>query len=229
LGRHGWGLAPGGAAGEVPQDWGRATTAREATIAAARTDGGGSGGGANNGKGNGVVLSAVPSLARATTSWRRGGRRCLGIVGRPTLTGAMPSRRRGGLQCLAIVGYSFLAGATTSRRWGGRQCLGIVSRSLARLCDGGGKGQTTVARFCTVGDGGRTKVTRHCCAMAVVARLMIVPLDSWPSLSCSRMARMEAAQTDGRGSGGGAIDGGAMARHGSNGVFSQQGFCPSLI
>ena len=42
---------------------------------------------------------------------------------------------------------------------------------------------------------------------------MILPLDSRPSLSCSQMARMEAAQTDGGGSGGGAIDGRAMARH----------------
>ena len=45
---------------------------------AAQTDSGGSGGGAGDGKGNGLALSAVPLLARATTSWRRGGQQCLG-------------------------------------------------------------------------------------------------------------------------------------------------------
>ena len=191
-------------------------------MAAAWTDGRGSGGGANGGRGNGAALSAVPSLARATTSWRRAGRRCLGIVGRPMLTGAMSSWRRGGLQCLAIVGSPSLAGAMTSQRRGGRRCLSIVGRSLACSCDSGGGGRTTVACFCTVNGGGWTTVPWHCCAMAVVARPMIVLLDSWPSLSRSRMVRMEAAQTDGGGSGGGAIDGGAMARHGSN-------VCPLLI
>ena len=48
---------------------------------------------------------------------------------------------------------------------------------------------------------------RHCCAIAVAARPTIVPLDSRPSLTCSWMARMEAARTDGGGSGGGAGDG----------------------
>jgi hypothetical protein len=62
-------------------------------MAAAQTDGGGSGGGANNGGGNGAALSAVPLLARATTSWQRGGRWCLGIVGCPTLIGVMLSQR----------------------------------------------------------------------------------------------------------------------------------------
>jgi hypothetical protein len=45
---------------------------------AARTDGGVSGAGASDGGGNGLALSAVRSLARATTSWRRGGQQCLG-------------------------------------------------------------------------------------------------------------------------------------------------------
>ena len=60
-------------------------------MAAAETDGGGSGGGTNDSRGNGAALSAVPSPARATTSWWRGGQRCLGIVGRPLLTGGMLS------------------------------------------------------------------------------------------------------------------------------------------
>ena len=71
-----------------------------------------------------------------------------------------------------------------------------------------GGGRTMVAHFCTGGSGGRTKVPQHCCAMAVAARPTIVPLDSLPSLACSRMARMEATRTDGGGSGGGASDGG---------------------
>ena len=66
----------------------------------------------------------------------------------------------------------------------------------------------TVARFCTGGGGGRTKVPWHCCALAVAARPTIMPLDSRLSLACSQMARMEAVRTDGRGSGGGASDGG---------------------
>ena len=49
-----------------------------ARMEAARTDGGGSGGGAGDGRGNGLALSAVPLLACATTSWRRGGQQCLG-------------------------------------------------------------------------------------------------------------------------------------------------------
>ncbi len=157
---------------------------------------------------NGTALSAVPSLALAMTSWRQGGRLCLGIVSRPTLIGMMLSQWWGGLQCLVIVGIPFLTGTTTSRRRGGQQCLGIVGRSLARSCDGGGGGWTTVARFCAGGGGGQTKVPRHCCAMAVAARPPIMPLDSWPSLACSRMAKMEAARTDGGGSGGGASNGG---------------------
>ena len=79
-------LAPGGAAGEVPWGRGRGTMAREATMAAVWTDGWGSGSTANDGGGNDTALSAVPSLARATMSWRRGGRQGLGIVGHPTLT-----------------------------------------------------------------------------------------------------------------------------------------------
>ena len=64
-----------------------------------------------------------------------------------------------------------------------------------------------MACFCAGGGEGWTKVPRHCCAMAVAARPTIVPLDSWPSLACSRMARMEAARTDGGGSGGGVSNG----------------------
>jgi hypothetical protein len=71
--------------------------AREATMAAAQTDGGGSGGGANDNGGNGAALSVVPLLACATTSWRQGGRRCLGIVGFPMLIGMMLNQRWGGL------------------------------------------------------------------------------------------------------------------------------------
>ena len=63
-----WRFGTGRAVGEVPWGWGRGLTAREATMAAAWTDGGGSGGGANNGRGNVTVLSVVPLLARATTS-----------------------------------------------------------------------------------------------------------------------------------------------------------------
>ncbi len=48
---------------------------------------------------------------------------------------------------------------------------------------------------------------QHCCAMAVVARLTTMPLDSRPSLACSQMATMVAAWTDGGGSGGGTING----------------------
>ena len=92
--------APGEVAGGVPRGRGRGTTAREARMPAARTDGGGSGGGANNGGGNGAALLVVPLLARATTSWRWGRQRCLGIVGCPTLIGMMLSRRRGGLPLL---------------------------------------------------------------------------------------------------------------------------------
>ena len=78
-------------------------------------------------------------------------------------------------------------------------------RSLVRRQQGGTDDNgSLLRRQC----GGRTKVPWHCCAMAVVARPTIVPLDSWPSLACSQMARMEAAQTDGGGSGGGASDGG---------------------
>jgi hypothetical protein len=47
-------------------------------MVAVRTDGGGSGGDASNGGGNGWALSAVPLLARVTTSWRQGGQWCLG-------------------------------------------------------------------------------------------------------------------------------------------------------
>ncbi len=39
-----------------------------------------------------------------------------------------------------------------------------------------------------------------------------MPLDSRPSLARSRMVGIEAAQTDGRGSAGGVIDGGTMAQ-----------------
>ena len=60
---------------------------------AARSEGGGSGGGANNDEGNGAALLAIPLLACATTSWRRGGKWCLGTIGCPTLTGAMSSCR----------------------------------------------------------------------------------------------------------------------------------------
>ena len=81
----------GGAAGGVPWGWARGTMVREATMAAARTESGGSGGGANDGGGNGAALLAVPLLARVARSWRRGGRRCLGIVGHPTLIGVMLS------------------------------------------------------------------------------------------------------------------------------------------
>ena len=63
----------GGAAGKVPWGRGREMTAREATMAVAQTEGGGSGGGANDGRGNGAALSAIPLLTRATMSWRRGG------------------------------------------------------------------------------------------------------------------------------------------------------------
>ena len=200
-----WGRVAGG----VPWGRGRGTTVREATMMAAQTDSGGSGGGANNHGGNGAALSAAPLLARAMTIWRRGGQRCLGIVGRPTLIGViMLSWRQGGLQCLAIVRIPSLTGATTSRRRGVRQCLGIVGRYLPRSCDGGGGGRTTVACFCTGGGGGWTKVPCHCCAMVVVARQMIVPLDSWPYLACSRMVRMEVAWTDSGGSGGDASNGG---------------------
>ena len=66
---------------------------REATMVAARTDGGGSGGGVNNGEDNGAALSAVPSLPRARTSWQWGGRWCLGILSRPLLIGVMMSRQ----------------------------------------------------------------------------------------------------------------------------------------
>ena len=177
-------------------------------MAVARTDGGGIGGGVNNGGGNGAALLAVPLLACAMTSWRRGGRRCLGIVGHPTLIGMMLSWWWSGLQCLTIVGIPVLTGARTSWRRGGQGFLGIVGRSLARSCDGGGGGQTTVACFCAGGSGGRTKVPWHCCAMAVAARPTIVPLDSRPSFACSRMARIEAARTDSRVSGGGASNDG---------------------
>jgi hypothetical protein len=77
---------------------------------------------------------------------------------------------------------------------------------VTKMTSGGG-GRKTVACFCAGGGGGRTKVPRHCCAMVVVARPTIMPLDSWPSLACSQMTKMEAAQTDGRGSGGGVSDG----------------------
>ena len=106
------------------------------------------------------TMAGAMARARATTSWWWGRQRCLGIVRRPTLTGAMLSQRRGGLKCLAIVGIPLLAGTTTSRRRSGQRCLGIVGRSLARSCDGGGGGQTTVSRFCTIGSGGRTKQWR---------------------------------------------------------------------
>jgi hypothetical protein len=49
-----------------------------ARMKAARTDGGGSGSGGSDGGSNGSALSAVRLLARATTSWRRGGQQCLG-------------------------------------------------------------------------------------------------------------------------------------------------------
>ena len=48
-----------------------------ARIETTRTDSGGSGGGASDGGGNGLALLAVPLLARATMSWRRGGQQCL--------------------------------------------------------------------------------------------------------------------------------------------------------
>jgi hypothetical protein len=68
------GLAPGGGRpGAIPRGRGRGTMAREATMVAARTDGGGSGGGANYSRGNGLALSPVPLLASTTTSWPRGG------------------------------------------------------------------------------------------------------------------------------------------------------------
>ena len=64
--------------------------------------------------------------------------------------------------------------------WQGEwQHLDIIGHSLARSCDSGGGGRTT------------TMVPRH----------------SWPSLACSRMAKMAVAWTDGRGSGGGANNG----------------------
>ena len=187
-------MAPRGRPGRVPWGRGRGTTAREARMAVAWTDGGGSGGAANNSGGNGAALSAVPSLTCATRSWRRGRCWCLGIVGHPILIDVMLSQRWGGLQCLVIVGIPLLTGAMMRRCRGGQRCLCIIGHSLACSCDGGG--------------GGRTKVPWHCCAMAVTARPTIVPLNSRPSLACSWMARMEAARTDGGGSGGGASNGG---------------------
>ena len=47
---------------------------------AAWTDGEGSGGGVSDGGGNRSALSAVPLLARATTSWQQGGQRALADI-----------------------------------------------------------------------------------------------------------------------------------------------------
>ena len=183
--------------------------ARMAMMVLVWTGGEGSGGGANNGQGNGAALSAAPLPTLAATSWRRGGQRCLGIVGRPTLTGAMSSRWRGVYSALPLLTVPCSLARRRVGRGGGQQCPDIVGRSLACLCDGDGGGQTTVAQFCAGGSGGQTKVPGHCCAMAVVVRPTIMPLDSRPSLACSWMVRMEAAAwTDGGGSGGGASNGG---------------------
>ena len=71
------------------------------------------------------------------------------------------------------------------------------------------RGGTMVACFCAGGgEGHQAKVCRHFCAMAVLVRPTIVPLDSRLSLACSQMARMEAARTDGGGSGSDASNGG---------------------
>ncbi len=144
----------GGGQGGTPQSRGQGTMAREATMAVAQTDGRGSDGDAKDSGGNGAALSAISLFARATTSWRRGGRRCLGIVGHPTLIGVMLSQRWGGLQYLVILGIPLLTGATTSWQQGRQQCLGIVGCSLARSCNGGSGGRTTVACFCAGGGGG---------------------------------------------------------------------------
>ena len=161
-------------------------------MAAVWTDGGGSGGGANDSGGNGAELSAVPLLARAMTSWRRGRRQCLRIVGHSTLIGVKLSQRWGGLQCLVIIGIPSLTGATASRQRGARHCRPFPRSLVQRRRQGAYDSGLLLCRR----QWGAKKVPRRCCAMAVAVRPTIVPLNSWPSLACSRMARMEAARTD---------------------------------
>ncbi len=93
-----------------------------------------------------------------------------------------------------------------------------IAHTFNEYCKGGGGGSADFAATATPGGGQRWLASapsavgggQKCLgiAMAVAARPVIVPLDRRPSLARSRMARIEAAQTDGGGSGGGAIDGG---------------------
>jgi hypothetical protein len=96
------------------------------------------GGGADD---SAFALPAVLSLARAMTSWwRRGGRCCLGIAGRPLLARAtavaaavrtMVPRHRWLFSCSLVQWQCWRHG-----QW----CLGIAGRSLARSCNGSSGG-----------------------------------------------------------------------------------------
>ena len=100
---------------------------------------------------------------------------------------------------LSIIGCPLLSGATMSWWRGGEQYLGIVGHPLLACA--------------TVAAEGRMTVAQHHCAVTVVAGPTMVLWDSRPSLACLQISTMTATQTDNRGSGSDAINGGG------NGTF----------
>jgi hypothetical protein len=152
-------------------------------MSAARTDGGGSGGGANDGGGNGsrscndelvVGRTTVPRHCPPSHAHWRNVESAAGRF-------KVPRHRWNSLACWHD---NKSAAEWTTMPWHCRPFPRSLVRWRRRRADNG-------VSLLHHWQWGADK------AMAVAARPIIMPLESRPSLARSRMARMEAAQTDG--------------------------------